>query len=367
MHSPHDGGRSAGEGHSRAESAQRELRIDAHRTAPGSIGPVAGCSDLRLVALAVRHDEDGGEIVPIVQVWELHRRHVDAWAGIESCLLAFVIDADGESSGRELNHTCGSSNPDAIGAADRCAVFGCRTRSRPQQNYCRPAAHASVPGGSHRYRLLAIPNRRVDVRQNWGTPSTADSSSWVYSRAVIVRTEDRPTTDVAVGSDPSPARPRGRWRPVVLLLVAVAAGGIGLHWMNAVPVPLQSDNGTWGSPFDTGTSVHIGVYGPADTEVHLERVDARLLHGSAPASVGVSVCHRADGHALISAASGPFPAGACDELVAFNGHRLGEDDYLVVTVVPLTPGTVRAELVTTAREGLRKGTKVIELPAVPAR
>jgi hypothetical protein len=137
--------------------------------------------------------------------------------------------------------------------------------------------------------------------------------------------------------------------------------------MNSLSIPLSAENGTYGSPFDVGTSIHIGVFAPADAEVQLERADVRLLPGSVPASVGVSVCHRAEGRGVIGSTNGPLPESACERLAAFDGQTLRQNDYLLISVVPLRAGTVQLELVTTARDGFRRGSKIVELPPIPAK
>lgn len=135
--------------------------------------------------------------------------------------------------------------------------------------------------------------------------------------------------------------------------------------MTSLPVPLEADNGTFGSAFEVGTEVHLGVFVKGNAGVSLSRAEPRLSSTSAPAAVGVSVC-RLGQRGYIGSATGPLPPGTCESLTRFKGQRLGPHDYLIVTIVPLGAGTIDVELVATANDGIRTGTSRIDLSLVEA-
>jgi len=146
---------------------------------------------------------------------------------------------------------------------------------------------------------------------------------------------------------------------VVLLLT-----GLGWRWRTTLPVPLNSGV-SFTQPVDVGTSVSFGYFTPSDTDITVDRARVELSVDSAAAAVALSVC-TGDGYATIGSQFGRLPAGACQPLETFRGQALDEDDYLLVTVVPLAPGVVAGELVVHAKSGWRNGSTVIDLPSIEA-
>ncbi len=146
--------------------------------------------------------------------------------------------------------------------------------------------------------------------------------------------------------------------------VAVLVAALGWRWRTTLPVPLSSGVG-FTEPVEVGTSVSFGYFTPRDTDITLDRAHVELSADSVAAAVGLSLCSD-DGQAKIGALIGRLPVGACEPLDKRRGQALDEHDYLVVTVVPLTPGVVGGELVVHASNGWRTGSIVIDLPAIEA-
>lgn len=103
--------------------------------------------------------------------------------------------------------------------------------------------------------------------------------------------------------------------------------------------------GALGSRVRVGEAHSYGI-GSASRDVDIDRVIVRFAPGSARAATEVSICRQAAASEQMGVVIEWDTARSCDPLVAATGGRLHHGDlglgaeYLVLTVVPLEPGTV---------------------------
>jgi hypothetical protein len=128
-----------------------------------------------------------------------------------------------------------------------------------------------------------------------------------------------------------------------MLVVVVVAASVGaLAWARRSPgnprafPPVEAEPSVVGV-VSVNEQYHVG-YWLERPDLVIDDITPIVSNSSTPAATAVTVCRDARSPSF-GAAPGDL-AAACGTLVTPHGIHLGPNDYVVVTIVPLTPGLI---------------------------